>query len=1134
MNLNIHHSIVAVVITASLFISAQHATADTEMLVPITPALSPDGSQLVFSWEDDLWLMSFNKKKNDTENYAERLTIHPGREFNPQFSPDGKTIYYNSNKEGSDQIYAFKLDKSEPIKQITFHSSNNYLEDVSLDGKDVIYRSLRDLPGRYAYRIYESKVSADQPENMLFNVDAKYAKISSDGSKFLIVREGTSPYRLGYKGSQAGQIWIYDKVKKTFSQPVKDDRGCLSPLWLPDGSGFYYLNGKSGHYNLYKHDLASSQDTQLTHHDDSNIMFPTLSRDGTKIIYRHLFHYYTLDIYTGKSKQISMKHQLDLQADVVKNIAVRKTENIDFSASGLEITFTANGNIFVMDTVLREPVQLTDTPADESNLYFGDNGKAIYYILDDGITSSIEKITKKDATKYWWEKSETKSTTVISTDNSVIKSFSPSPDGKLIGYTTSQGEFYIYDLKKKSQTLLAQSWNSPSFEWSPNSEWIAYSLSDNQFNSDIYIAPADGSLDPVNVTKHPDNEYAPTFSPDGKKLAFVGKRHGSSYDLYYVDLVPLGSEKSSREQKLETARKAMKKDSSYNTAASKIKSVLKKLTSVEEKADEPAKTDEPNPKKINSEENKDKQDKAQDSAKKEPVEATTEDKTEPKSRFKLVYDLTNIQKRIQHISLQGVVANNILWKHDSKGIIAQNTDKKSTTVFDLKTKKGTKYWEFTGTPLRYAKNGDLYFLSKGIPGVVKKGKLTNYTFTAQTESNKIESQRHRFRLIWRTIRDGFYDEHLNGKDWGKTRDKYEHAASIAGSNVSFDRVINMMLGELNASHMGYRSNQTGAWRKKSVWIEEMAHLGLDYDARSDGWLISNILAGSPATSERSKLVEGEIITHVNGTKVNAETLQHEVLWLQLKDKIQLTVTDEDGDPREVNLSPISYLSASKLKSNERINDYQVMVDKLSNGKFGYVHIARMHWDEFTNFEKHLYENGAGKDGLIIDVRDNSGGFTTDHLLTALTQPSHAYTLPRHGGLGYPQDRYVYATWQKPIVVLCNQNSFSNAEIFAHAIKSLKRGKLVGVPTAGGVISAGSQKIQNHGTLRMPFRGWFLTTTGEDMEQHGASPTSKNLIWTMPGQIEQGKDNQMKRAIQVLRREVKTKKVKPIIPNYRNR
>jgi len=576
----------AISLASATFLStAQFAASETNMYMPVTPALSPDGSKLVFSWENDLWLVSTDVSD---KQFAEKITTHPGREYNPIFSSNGKTIFYNSNKEGVDQVFSMPLDKSTPSKQVTFHSESNLLEDLSADGDQVIYRSLRDKAGRLPYRIFQSPTSADKPEKMLFDADAKYARVSPDGNKVLFTREGTSPYRVGYKGSQAGQIWIYDKTTKEFTQPVKSEYDCLNPIWLPDGSGFYYLSGKGGSHNIFKHELESGQETQLTSYEDVNVMFPVISRDGSTIIYRHLLHYYVLNTKTAKSEKLTLQHNLEKHSDPVRNTVIKKTEDFDFSESGLEITFTANGNIFAMDTILREPVQLTDTSGHESNLYFGDKGKAIYYIFDDGITSTIKKLTKKDAKKFWWENSELKSTTVVKTSDSLIESFSPSPDGKLIGFSTSIGELIIYDLEKKTSTLIAKSWNSPSFNWSPNSEWVTYSLSDDNFNSDVFIAPVDGSEDPVNVTKHPDNEYSPSFSPDGKKLSFMGKRHTTSYDLYYVDLTPRGTEKSSRDKKLEMAKKAMQKDSSYKTST-KSKPKDQKSGKKEEPTKEPKK-----------------------------------------------------------------------------------------------------------------------------------------------------------------------------------------------------------------------------------------------------------------------------------------------------------------------------------------------------------------------------------------------------------------------------------------------------------------------------------------------------------------------------------------------------------------
>ena len=267
-----------------------------------------------------------------------------------------------------------------------------------------------------------------------------------------------------------------------------------------------------------------------------------------------------------------------------------------------------------------------------------------------------------------------------------------------------------------------------------------------------------------------------------------------------------------------------------------------------------------------------------------------------------------------------------------------------------------------------------------------------------------------------------------------------------------------------------------------------------------------------------------MVVSIDGTAVDPTTDLTRLLNGPPGRDFHLKVKDADGKERDVQLRPITYTDARRLLYKKWLKDNRAMVEKLSGGKLGYLHISAMDMPSFRKFEEELYDAGAGKEGLVIDVRENGGGSTADHLLTALTQPRHAIAVPRGGGPGYPQDRTVYATWDKPIVVLCNQNSFSNAEIFSHAIKTLKRGKLVGVPTAGGVVSTGGTPIMDVGFLRMPFRGWFLIDSGEDMERHGAEPDV--IVWPVPGDAAQGKDAQIEKAVDVLTADVKAWKERP--------
>jgi tricorn protease len=305
------------------------------------------------------------------------------------------------------------------------------------------------------------------------------------------------------------------------------------------------------------------------------------------------------------------------------------------------------------------------------------------------------------------------------------------------------------------------------------------------------------------------------------------------------------------------------------------------------------------------------------------------------------------------------------------------------------------------------------------------------------------------------------------------------------------------------------------------WQITTAHLGVRFDLhhKGPGLLVRDVIFGTPADDEKSKLRAGDTILAIDGTTVDPAMDLTRVLNGRTDRELRLQVKNSEGVEREVAIRPTTFALVRERLYEKWVRDNRATIDKLSNNSLGYLHIRAMNQSSFDKFEEDLYAAGAGKSGLVIDVRNNGGGSTTDHLLTALTQPVHAITIARGGTPGYPQDRKVYATWQKPIVVLCNQNSFSNAEIFSHAIKTLGRGQLVGVPTAGGVISTGSAAIMDLGTLRLPGRGWYVLGTGEDMELNGAVP--QHIVWPRPGELAAGKDVQIEKAVEVLLADVKT-------------
>jgi tricorn protease len=410
-----------------------------------------------------------------------------------------------------------------------------------------------------------------------------------------------------------------------------------------------------------------------------------------------------------------------------------------------------------------------------------------------------------------------------------------------------------------------------------------------------------------------------------------------------------------------------------------------------------------------------------------------------------------------------------------------------------------------------------------------------YRFAALQEVDLSKRNAAAFELCWRTMRDQWYDERLGNRDWDAIRRKYTPMAGEAVDSEAFATVVQLMLGELNGSHLGFTPGGGGPGRRGGGapapeggpgWRETTVHLGVRFvdDYKGPGLKVRDVLPNGPADRNKSRLKAGEVVLSIDGTAVDPSMDLTKVLNGPQSRDVHLKVKGDDGKERDVVLRPTSYAAVRTLLYEAWLQDNRAKVEAASKGTLGYLHISAMNMPSFHKFEEELYSVGAGKDGLVIDVRENGGGSTADHLLTALTQPVHAITVPRGGGPGYPGDRKVYTTWNKPIVVLCNQNSFSNAEIFSHAIKTLKRGHLVGVPTAGGVVSTGATPIMDVGTLRLPFRGWFIVETGEDMELNGAVPD--HIVWPQPGEAAQGKDAQLAKAVEVLLADVKAWKERP--------
>jgi tricorn protease len=377
----------------------------------------------------------------------------------------------------------------------------------------------------------------------------------------------------------------------------------------------------------------------------------------------------------------------------------------------------------------------------------------------------------------------------------------------------------------------------------------------------------------------------------------------------------------------------------------------------------------------------------------------------------------------------------------------------------------------------------------------------------------------KFQEAWRVLENGFYDPDFHGVDWDSVRTTYKPWTMQASTTRDFADLMNWMLGEVNASHMGYYA--------RSMFGNEpdvtTGRLGVEVDPVEDGVEVQRVIPRSPADREVSTLREGDVIVGVNGRSVSGAGNFYRLLNGTAGEKTLLEVRSAEGETRSVRIRPTDDLGDELYR--EWTENRAELVEEYSDGRLGYIHIEGMNWSSFERFERELVARASGKEGLIVDVRYNGGGWTTDYLMTVLDVRRHAYTIPRGAAENldgqhrqfrsyYPfGERRPFAAWTKPVAALANQNSYSNAEIFSHAFKQFDLGPLVGTPTFGAVISTGGARLIDGSYVRLPFRGWYVYESNQNMENNPAVPDI--TVENEPNAKALGQDAQLKRAVDEL-------------------
>ncbi len=1042
--------------------------------MPRNPAPSPDGATVAFSWQGDIWLVLAEG------GAARRVTANPGYDHHPVWFPDGKSLAFTSDREGSDDVFVMELDGGAP-RRLTFHEAADLAQGVL--GADVVFTSRRHEAWDRMTAVYRVP-AAGGTERLATRILALEAVPSPDGRFLALVRGGTPADRRHYRGAANRDLWLLELATGKLERLTDTQWDEDGVAWAGPNALVFRSDNGGADRQLFRMDLATRALVPLTRHDGADVRSPGVSADGKLAAYELWDAIYTVPTDgSAAPRRLAIEVPADALEPPVTRAEVRDdAETVAPSPDGTEVALVVRGDVFVVGRRAKDlasvapaaTVQVTATTARERDVAWSPDGNSLVYVSDRLGKLALFSARPAGRRDGKFVRAQSFVEARLTDGSEDAHSPRPSPDGKSLAYVVGKGGLAVAAHDGTNPRVLFRHWGRISFAWSPDSRWIAFEREDQEHNSEIWVIPATGG-EPVNVSQHPGEDVRPLWSPDGRRLYWLSKRHQGRTGLWAAYLTRADHERTPDEWlelfEDETARKPAAAETP-GTAG---------------KGEEAGSAEKPRGKAVPR-----------------PV----------------AIDFDRIEERVKAVTdLPGDISEFAV-SPDSRTVAfaaALEGEKDLYKVrWDAKELARLTNGGADPSQLAFSRDGKLviYRTGKGAIGSVGlDGKAGDpVPFAAHVETHLAAQRAEVFDEAWREIDRWFADPRFHGHDWKALHDRYRPLALAAVARRDFDDAVNLMLGELNASHMGFRPPATGA-------RAHTGELGVEVEPSGDGQgvTITEVLPGTPASRAAVNLAVGDRILAVEGHKLGARVNYYgELAELQGR-RVLLRVRGMEGERDVVVTAAASAEQGRDARYREWVRERRAIVEKASGGRLGYIHIQGMDEPSLEEFERSLYSAAHGKQGLLIDVRNNGGGWTTDYLMAILSVKRHAWTLPRDGDpaiKAYPGDRLPLPAWTRPAAALCDEASYSNAEIFSWAFKTLGRGPLIGRPTFGAVMSTGAARLADGSVVRLPERAWFVAGSNVDEENHGCVPDVD--VEQPPGDdMSRDRDPQLEKAVEVL-------------------
>lgn len=1033
---------------------------------------------VVFSYAGDLYLVPISG------GVASRLTSHEGYEMFPRFSPNGNYIAFTAQYDGNTEVYIISRKGGDP-KRITYTAclprddvsdrmgSNNIVMGWTNDGKNVIYRSRNKSFNDFKGHLFLAPIDGGMSIQLPFSTGS-WCSYSPDGKKIAFNRVFRE-FRTWkfYKGGMADDIWIFDFKTKNTVNITQNKSQDIFPMWYKDK--IYFLSDRDKIMNLFVYDLQTKETKKLTNFTKYDIKFPSLGTD--KIIFENGGYIYYYDLLNQKIVKlfISIREDFSSGRSIMKDVS-SEYRNPELSPDGNRLVLSARGEIFNIpgkEGIIRNITNSSNSH--ERNPVWSPDGKYIAYISDKSgeyqiyIQSPDKPGNEVQLTNY---------------ETGYIYALKWSPDSKKILFNNKKLELNFIDIQTKEIKNVHTSaiWEITSCDWSPDNNWIAFSDKDITRISKVWLYNIKTGIK-YQVTSDWYESFSPAFSSDGKYLFYVSNR----------DFNPIYSS---------VEWNVAYKDMSKIYFVTLNKDIPSPFALKDDKVGEHQKT-------VDKE----------------------------KNNKQITINPENIIDRTEVLPIKAGNYFNLSWS-DDKLFYLENRQNEDTKLcyFDFKTLKSVEIGNFSfykisfdGKKLLIENNKKLYITD------IPSGKLTLENPVNFTPLNLIVDLRAEWTQIfnesWRQMRDFFYDPNLHRVDWRKQYEKYAELLPYVNDRNDLNYIIGEMIGELNAGHA-----YVGGGDRKQIQRIKIGLLGAEFekDKKSGYFKITKIYRGENwNTNLKSPLIgigldinEGDYIISINGINLKNYNNIYELLIDQANKTIEISVNSKSDEKESKTYLVKTIDNESELIYFNWVKNNIEYVNNKTNNQVGYIHILDMSVVGLNEFVKYYYPQ-LSKKALIIDDRGNGGGNVSPMLIERLRREMSMMVMSRD--VPEPSIKPTGMLFG-PKVLLIDQYSASDGDLFPYQFRRHKLGPIIGVRSWGGVIGIrGSLPFVDGGQLFKPEFAHF-DETGWIIEGYGVDPDFE--VQNDPYKEYFGQDDQLDKAIEVILEELqKFERKLPQIPEF---